>query len=75
MTGSDTEEESDKMVDITLYAAPMEGLTTYLWRQAHREIFGGADKYFTPFLSPNANLCFQRKELDEIQGETRCPSC
>ena len=69
MTGSDTEEESDKMVDITLYAAPMEGLTTYLWRQAHREIFGGADKYFTPFLSPNANLCFQRKELDEIQGE------
>ena len=57
------------MADITLYAAPMEGLTTYLWRQAHREIFGGADKYFTPFLSPNANLCFQRKELDEIQGE------
>ena len=52
-----------------LYAAPMEGLTTYLWRQAHRTIFGGVDKYFTPFLSPNANLCFQRKELDEIQGE------
>ena len=57
------------MADITLYAAPMEGLTTYLWRQAHRTIFGGVDKYFTPFLSPNANLCFQRKELDEIQGE------
>mgnify|MGYP004510506225 FL=1 len=52
-----------------LYAAPMEGLTTYLWRQAHRTVFGGVDKYFTPFLSPNANLCFQRKELDEIQGE------
>ena len=57
------------MVDITLYAAPMEGLTTCLWRQAHREIFGGVDKYFTPFLSPNANLCFQRRELDEIPGE------
>ena len=52
-----------------LYAAPMEGLTSWLWRRAHREIFGGVDKYFTPFLSPNANLCFQRKELDEIQGE------
>ena len=52
-----------------LYAAPMEGLTTYLWRQAHRTIFGGVDKYFTPFLSPNANLCFQRRELDEIPGE------
>lgn len=57
------------MAAIQLYAAPMEGLTTFLWRQAHREIFGGVDKYFTPFLSPNANLCFQQKELDEIQGE------
>lgn len=57
------------MPHTTLYAAPMEGLTTYLWRQAHRTIFGGVDKYFTPFLSPNANLCFQRKELDEIQDE------
>ena len=33
MTGSDTEEESDKMVDITLYAAPMEGLTTTCGRK------------------------------------------
>ena len=58
------------MVDIKLYAAPMEGLTTWIWRRAQREIFGGADKYFTPFLSPNANLSFQRKELDEVtQGE------
>ena len=58
------------MADITLYAAPMEGLTTYLWRQAHRTIFGGVDKYFTPFLSPNGNLTFQQKELDEVtQGE------
>ena len=57
------------MVDITLYAAPMEGLTTCLWRQAHRKLFGGADKYFTPFLSPNGNLSFQQKELDEIPGE------
>lgn len=58
------------MVDIKLYAAPMEGLTTCIWRGAQREIFGGVDKYFTPFLSPNGNLTFQRKELDEVtQGE------
>lgn len=59
------------MVDIKLYAAPMEGLTTYIWRRAQREVFGGVDKYFTPFLSPNGNLAFQQKELDEVsQGET-----
>ena len=58
------------MVDIKLYAAPMEGLTGYIWRRAQREMFGGVDKYFTPFLSPNGNLTFQRKELDEVtQGE------
>ena len=49
-----------------LYAAPMEGLTGYLWRQVHAALFGPADKYFTPFLSPNATHTFQRKELDEI---------
>ena len=48
----------------------MEGLTTCIWRRAQRESFGGVDKYFTPFLSPNGNLTFQRKELDEVtQGE------
>lgn len=59
------------MVDIKLYAAPMEGLTGYIWRRAQREMFGGVDKYFTPFLSPNGNLTFQRKELDEVTQEER----
>ncbi len=53
-----------------LYAAPLEGVTTHIWRKAHRAVFGGAYKYYTPFLSPNGNLCFQTKELREVrQGE------
>ena len=55
------------MNDKQLYAAPMEGLTGWLWRRVHHELFGGADKYFTPFLSPNANHSFQAKECDEIE--------
>ncbi len=63
--------EKERMRMEKLYAAPMEGLTTYIWRRAQRDIFGGVDKYFTPFLSPNGNLAFQQKELDEVsQGET-----
>ncbi len=54
-------------MEIKYYAAPLEGMTTYLWRHIHHEIFGGADKYFTPFVSPNANQSFQTKELDELQ--------
>ena len=52
-----------------LYAAPMEGLTGWMWRQIHARLFGPADKYFTPFLSPNANCSFQTKEREEILPE------
>ena len=44
----------------------MEGVTHYLFRQAHHCLFGGADRYYTPFLSPNANLTFTTKEENEI---------
>ncbi len=53
-------------MDKHFYAAPMEGMTTWLWRQVHHRIFGGADKYFTPFLSPNATRTFQVKERREV---------
>lgn len=64
------------MAEFRLYAAPLEGLTTYLWRRIQYEMFGGADKYFTPFLSPNSNLSFQTKEMDEVcynEGMTVVP--
>ncbi|MBE6971892.1 MAG: tRNA-dihydrouridine synthase family protein [Ruminococcaceae bacterium] len=50
-----------------LYAAPLEGMTNYLWRRIHARIFGGAQRYFTPFVSPNATCKFQTKELDELR--------
>lgn len=33
------------------YLAPMEGLTTYVFRRAYHKYFGGIDKYFTPFIT------------------------
>ena len=33
------------------YLAPMEGITTYIYRNAYAKYFGGIDKYFTPFIS------------------------
>ena len=54
-------------MDKRFYAAPMEGMTTWLWRRVHHRIFGGADKYFTPFLSPNATFTFQTKERREVE--------
>lgn len=52
-----------------LYAAPMEGLTGYVFRQVHHKYFGGIDQYFTPFLSPGQNHCFSHREMSEILPE------
>ncbi len=37
---------------MNLYFAPLEGITTYTYRCAHAEMFGGSDGYFAPFITP-----------------------
>ena len=49
-----------------IYLAPMEGITTFVYRNAYARYYGGIDKYFTPFLS-NKNLNY--KELNEVSPE------
>ena len=49
-----------------IYLAPMEGITTFVYRNAFAHYYGGIDKYFTPFLS-NKNLSY--KEINEISPE------
>lgn len=36
------------------YFAPLEGITTYIYRNLHHQKFGSMDKYFTPFVSPTS---------------------
>ncbi len=47
-------------------AAPMEGRTDRVWRQAHQHIFGGADRYYAPFISPPENRIPVKKKMDEL---------
>lgn len=42
------------------YLAPMEGITTFVYRNALQHYYGGIDKYFTPFLC-NKKLDFKDK--------------
>lgn len=49
-----------------IYLAPMEGITTFVYRNAFIRHYGGVDKYFTPFLS-NKNLNY--KEINEVFPE------
>ncbi|OUN39827.1 dihydrouridine synthase [Faecalibacterium sp. An77] len=50
-------------------AAPMEGLTDRVWRQTHQHIFGGADRYYAPFISPPENRIPVKKKMDELLPE------
>ena len=49
-----------------IYAAPMEGLTTYVYRNTHRQMFGGVDRYFMPFFSPAAEHLLTARELRDL---------
>lgn len=47
------------------YLAPLEGITTYIYRRTYDKYFCKMDKYFTPFLvSPNFNTK-EKMELDK----------
>lgn len=46
--------------------APMEGVTSVWYRQAHRRWFGDVERYYTPFLSPTQDHVFPKRELREI---------
>lgn len=52
-----------------LYFAPMEGITTYTYRNTHFEIFGMCDEYFAPFIVPTENERLTRKSVRDILNE------
>ena len=51
------------------YLAPLEGITTYIYRNAYHRIFTPADKYFTPFLVPRQKKSFSSRERNDILPE------
>lgn len=51
------------------YFAPLEGITTYTYRNLHHKWFGGIDKYFTPFISPTSNRDFKSRAKKDVIPE------
>ncbi len=51
------------------YFAPMEGITGYIYRNAHHTFFGNMDKYFSPFIVPNQNGKLSTRERNDILPE------
>jgi tRNA-dihydrouridine synthase len=51
------------------YFAPMEGLTGYIYRNAHNTFFNKIDKYFAPFIVANQSESFKTRELNDVLPE------
>ncbi|MBR1598432.1 MAG: tRNA-dihydrouridine synthase family protein [Lachnospiraceae bacterium] len=49
-----------------IYLAPMEGITTYIYRNAYHKYYGGIDTYYTPFV---ANRTLKSRELRDVLPE------
>lgn len=51
------------------YFAPMEGITGFVFRNAHHRYFPGVDQYFSPFIAPNQNRSFSPRERRDVLPE------
>ncbi len=60
---------SETSVYPTLSVAPMEGLTTVVWRRVHAKHFGAADLYYLPFVTPTIEPKFTDRQLRELAPE------
>ena len=54
---------------MNLYFAPLEGITTYIYRKTHHEIFGGCNEYYAPFIVPSDDERITKKSLKDILPE------
>lgn len=52
-----------------IYFAPLEGITTYPYRNLHHKYFGGVEKYFIPFLAPGPEQGMSVKEMRDVLPE------
>ncbi len=51
------------------YFAPLEGITGYIYRQAHHMFYPGIDRYFTPFIVPKEKKYLSTKERNDVLPE------
>lgn len=54
---------------MSFYFAPLEGVTGYVYRNAHHAYFNHIDKYFAPFIVANQSNSFKTREINDILPE------
>ncbi len=58
-------------MDLTLSLAPMEGITGYVFRNAHHKFFGGSSqvRYYTPFVVCTFTKRIKTREKQDVLPE------
>lgn len=51
---------------MSVFFAPLEGITGYIYRNAHHRIFPGVAAYYTPFLTPTSDSPLTGKGLTDV---------
>lgn len=51
------------------YLAPMEEITTYIYRNAVTEMFGAPDRCFAPFIAPTEKILVKKRERRDISRD------
>ena len=49
--------------------APLEGITGYIYRNAHHDFFTSMDTYYTPFITPKKGKSFTAREWNDVIAE------
>ena len=49
--------------------APLEGITGYIYRNAHHACFPSMDRYYTPFITPKKGKIFTTREWNDIAAK------
>ncbi len=49
-----------------LYFAPLEGITSYIYRNTHAQLFDGCDAYYAPFIYPSDDEKISAKHLKDV---------
>ena len=60
------------MESYVIHFAPLQGYTDSVYREAHAQIFGGVETYYTPFVRLE-KTGFRNKELRDLVPEAIHP--
>ncbi len=58
---------SDKQQISSIYLAPLQGFTDFVYRKAYNEIFGGIDAFFIPYISVKNNWILKKYEKEILK--------